>query len=312
MGVSKTNYPEAVINDDAHADPLGFLIVYVDDILCAGPRHVVEASLGRIRDEWTCSEVEWVNEVKWLKFCGMQLRWQGDSLLLGQPDFARELLERHGPVPGRQVPLPKIDMAPDVEDSIDPADVRRCQQLLGELLWLSGRTRPDLAFAVSTLSGWVTKCPKKVQELGRYLLGYLQETWEFVLTYKSCLTDQGEPTDELMKLTLLSDASHAPQGLRGCQGILALWGGALVQWESKRQPFAALSSTEAELIGYVDALTMGESLQVILNILEHNAMIDDGQFEIRGDNLSGIQLLLAPDGPWRTRHLRLRSFVLRE
>ena len=291
MGVSKTNYPEAVINDDAHADPLGFLIVYVDDILCAGPRNVVEAALGRIRDEWTCSEVEWVNGAKWLKFCGMQLRWQGDSLLLGQPDFARELLERHGPVPGRQVPLPKIDMVPDVEDSIDPADVRKCQQLLGELLWLSGRTRPDLAFAVSTLSGWVTKCPKKVQELGRYLLGYLQETWEFVLVYKSCLTDQGEPTDELMKLTLLSDASHAPQGLRGCQGILALWGGALVPWESKRQPFAALSSTEAELIGYVDALTMGESLQVILNILEHNAMIDDGQFEIRGDNLSGIQLL---------------------
>jgi len=33
MGVSKTNYPEPVINDDAHADPLGFLIVYVDDIL---------------------------------------------------------------------------------------------------------------------------------------------------------------------------------------------------------------------------------------------------------------------------------------
>ena len=312
MGVSKTKHPEPVINDDAHADPLGFLIVYVDDILCVGPRPVVEASLGRIRDEWTCSEVEWVNSAKWLKFCGMQLRWQGDSLLLGQPDFARELLERHGRVPGRQFPLPKIDMVPDVEDGIDPADVRKCQQLLGELLWLSGRTRPDLAFAVSTLSGWVTKCPKKVQELGRYLLGYLQETWEFVLVYKSCLTGQGEPTDELMKLTLLSDASHAPQGLRGCQGILALWGGALVQWESKRQPFAALSSTEAELIGYVDALTMGESLQVILNILEHNALVDDGQFEIRGDNLSGIQLLLAPDGPWRTRHLRLRSFVLRE
>ena len=55
---------------------------------------------------------------------------------------------------------------------------------------------------------------------------------------------------------------------------------------------------------------MGESLQVILNILEHNALIDDGQFEIRGDN--GIQLLLAPDGPCRTHHLRLRSFVLRE
>lgn len=30
------------------------------------------------------------------------------------------------------------------------------------------------------------------------------------------------------------------------------------------------------------------------------------------DNLSGIQLLQAPSGPWRTRHLRLRSHVLRE
>ena len=133
-----------------------------------------------------------------------------------------------------------------------------------------------------------------------------------VLSYGSCLDDQGQPNGDLRKVTLLSDASHAPQGLRGCQGILALWGNALVQWESRRQPFAALSSTEAELIGYVDALTMGESLQVILNVLEHNDLVESGQFEIRGDNLSGIQLLLAPDGPWRTRHLRLRSFVLRE
>ena len=46
------------------------------------------------------------------------------------------------------------------------------------------------------------------------------------------------------------------------------------------QPFAALSSTEDELIGYMAALTMGDSLQVILNTLEHNALVDDGQFEI--------------------------------
>ena len=31
-----------------------------------------------------------------------------------------------------------------------------------------------------------------------------------------------------------------------------------------------------------------------------------------GDNQSSLRLLECPDGPWRTRHLRLRSFVLRE
>jgi len=63
-----------------------------------------------------------------------------------------------------------------------------------------------------------------------------------------------------------------------------------------------LSSTEAELIGYVDAITMGKSLQVVLSILQNNALVDDGDFLLKGDNLSGIQLLLSLDGPWRTRH----------
>ena len=46
MGVSKTNYPEPVINDDAHADPLGFLIVYVDDILLCWTPHCGEGLFG--------------------------------------------------------------------------------------------------------------------------------------------------------------------------------------------------------------------------------------------------------------------------
>ena len=130
MGVSKTDYPEQQLNDDAYAQPLGFLIVYVDDVLCAAPSKVVESTLGRLRDEWTCSEVEWVSSEKWLKFCGLQLRWRGDDLLLGQPDFARELLDRHGPVAGRHIPLPKVDPTMEVEENIDLVDVRKCQQLL--------------------------------------------------------------------------------------------------------------------------------------------------------------------------------------
>lgn len=93
MGVNKKNLPEPLPNDDAYATPLGFIIVYVDDILCRGPQAVVESTLEGIKTEWTCSAVEWVKENHWLKFCGMQM--------LGQPGFARELVERHGSVTGR-------------------------------------------------------------------------------------------------------------------------------------------------------------------------------------------------------------------
>ena len=81
---------------------------------------------------------------------------------------------------------------------------------------------------------------------------------------------------------------------------------------SKTQPFATLSTTECELLGYVDGLTLGESVGAIVNVLEQNALAHEGCYVLRGDNLSGLQLLHAPSGPWRTRHLRLRSHVLRE
>jgi hypothetical protein len=41
-------------------------------------------------------------------------------------------------------------------------------------------------------------------------------------------------------------------------------------------------------------------------------LVDEDDFMLKGDDLSGIQLLLSPDGPWRTKYLRLRSCVLRE
>ena len=49
-----------------------------------------------------------------------------------------------------------------------------------------------------------------------------------------------------------------------------------------------------------------------MNVLQENTLDREGSYILRGDNLSGLQLLQAPSGPWRTRHLRLRSHVLRE
>jgi len=111
---------------------------------------------------------------------------------------------------------------------------------------------------------------------------------DYALVYGACGTTSEERKVALMNVTILSYASHAPQGLRGHQGLLALWGNALVRWESKKQPFAALSSTESEVIGYVDAVTIGESLQVVLNILQNNMLLNEGDFLLMGDILSGI------------------------
>ena len=86
-----------------------------------------------------------------------------------------------------------------------------------------------------------------------------------------------------------------------------------MQWESCRQPFHTLSTAESELVGYCEAALMMKSIQALMVVL-HGPNVDETQFEkiIYGDNSSAIAILSNPDGGWRTRHLRLRSFGLRD
>ena len=293
--------------------PVGYALSYVDDFIVMGEKLAASSFLDRLSTMWRCSKPAWVDRESWLKFCGMQLRWSDQGLLLGQPDYAKEVVSRHPEAQPKPSPLPKLD-DDLVEDDISPEDVRACQVVIGELLWLSTRTRPDLSFAVAYLGSRVTKCPRRVLKLAEHTVGYLHATTDLALVYsppKEKVDDFGR-RDSLSRLEVASDASFAPGGGRGHQGLLAFWAGGLVSWESKAQPFATLSTTESELLGYVDALSMGESVGAIVNVLELNALERDGSYILKGDNLSGLQLLQAPSGPWRTRHLRLRSHVLRE
>ena len=210
--------------DDEEAKTEGYVVVYVDDLLIVGSSTTVQEGLNRIRSQWECSEPSWVNSGDWTRFCGLELRWRGDNLLLGQPAYAKELGQRHGDLPPKLTPLPKIDgdLEPEVDPSID--DVRRAQGLVGELLWLSVRSRPDLSYAISLMGRHVTRCPKKVLELGDHVLGYVQQTWDQALSYGPCSEDWGEPGGDgcddlgrgisLRDLQVFSDASHAPGGRR--------------------------------------------------------------------------------------------------
>ena len=109
----------------------------------------------------------------------------------------------------------------------------------------------------------------------------------------------GEPCRE-KGIHMHSDALFGPPGSRGYQGLMAMYSGALIQWESKQQPFGTLSSSEAELMGYTDAL-MGESCATIAAILENGDGNKAVDCVFHGDSQSGIRILQSPDGPWRTR-----------
>ena len=269
-------------------------------------------------------------------------------------------------------------------------DVKKAQGLVGELLWLSVRTRPDISFGVAWMAQHITKCPQLVVKAAEEMVGYLLGTQSLGLSYERCVGGRGVDgalpfAHAMNRIELYADVSYAPGGGRSHQGVMACYGGSLVQWLSVRQAFTTLSTAEAELVGYLEAMTMGQSVAVVLGILEKGAWDDllvdvakqqdlvysdlvqhgerlyegevqdvdapleeeheknrllaenhegagvhrgddrkgaqvgqdssvggGGDFVVYGDNSSAITIIGSADGPWRTRHLRLRAEVLRE
>ena len=330
----------------------GYLVVYVDDVLAVGPRDVIESTLAMIQRTWKCAEPSWITDPGGLKFCGFEIEARSGGIYINQKAYAQELCERHQVSVFRSTPMSSATAAMLGEESEEESRpevkwVRRAQAVTGELLWLSIRTRPDLAFAVNTLGRIATKRPHLAVRIGEEILSYIYTTQKLGIFYGECRGGDGCGAEgglalprSMRRVECFADISFAPQAEKSVQGVIGTYGGAPIQWESNRQTCCALSTAEAELYGYVEAMTMAENIESIVGILEEVPVVErwkeaqQGEDEpqddplgdeghgssvketidkvVYGDNTAAIAVLCSPDGPWRTRHLRLRSQVLRE
>lgn len=104
-------------------------------------------------------------------------------------------------------------------------------------------------------------------------------------------------------------------GHRSIQGLVLCMAGSPIAWQSSTQPFVTHSTAEAELVSYCEALTAGRATEALLCAMWGEPLVSENTFEriIYGDNAAAIGLAHGNSSTsWRTRHLRVRSNILRE
>ena len=158
---------------------------------------------------------------------------------------------------------------------------RRYQSGVGSLLYISSRTRPDFAFAVSQLCRH-THLPRQIHwhMLTRSLL-YLQRTKDRPLHF---------PRDRKSGLVAYCDATYGGDITRhAAGGIIIKYNGCPIHWEAKREKHACLSVHEAEL------RTLTTTIRLLLwfkNILyQMGEMEQDEVCYLLSDSKSSIQTL---------------------
>lgn len=224
----------------------GYVVVDVDDLLVVGEGTTVKDFLTKARSTWTCSEPSWLDDGL-MKFCGFEVERRDGRIYVGQPSYAKELCERHECKRSRPTPVSstlatvvgELDM--DAPQSQEVAMVKKAQSLTGEILWLAVRTRPDLSYVVSLMGRLSTRHPRVAIQLGEEAIGYVFGTWDKGLEYKRCEESRRHGEDAYLpftrcmrRLEVFADVSFAPNAGRSVQGIVAMYGGSPVQWESSR------------------------------------------------------------------------------
>ncbi|CAE7623069.1 unnamed protein product [Symbiodinium sp. CCMP2592] len=275
---------------------IGILVVYVDDLLLCGRTELIKELAAAIKAVWKTSPLQLATDGE-IRFLGIEISLTSQGFALSQRAYIEELLRIHEMTPKRKdlVPVAKelaSFVAAEDEAPANEAEIRAAQQIAGELLWISQRTRPDIAFVCSLVGSLATRAPRRAVEIGEKTLGYLQRTIGRQLLYEG-----GVPY-----LTGFVDASFAPDASRSHTGWIVLLAGNVIAWRSSRQSCISLSTAEAELEAAVEGLVALQGVQALL----HDIGVTSLQLQMHSDSTSALAIARGSCS-WRTRHLRLKS-----
>ena len=129
-------------------------------------------------------------------------------------------------------PSLKLTKASDDSTNIDK-DLY--QSAVGKLLYLSTRTRPDIAFAICSVARFTANPTQQHWKAVKHILRYIAGTIKFGLLFA-----KGESTE----CTGYSDADWAGDidDRKSTSGYMFKIAGASVSWRSKKQSCVALST----------------------------------------------------------------------
>ena len=290
--------------DFAGAELLAMIITYVDDIFYLAESDLIKVLHAWVEEEWPCSPLQWTESEEGTRYLGIEIRQnEKKQFELCQSAYIKNLLRSHGleeAIPTK-LPCPKEWM------NFSASELRHGQRIVGEQLWLTMRTRPDLLFPVNYMASRVSKQPNKVAKIGLRLMSYLKETMDMKLVI-GCDQDLSIATQQApICLTGYSDASFAPFGGKSFGASLVTASGSPISWKASKQAFVTLSVMEAELYEASQAATLLESVGCLF----------DETYKTRVarllcvDNSAAVSMLEGGAGSWRTRHLRVRCAHVR-
>jgi len=186
-------------------------------------------------------------------------------------------------------------------------EIKDFQQQIGSLLYLSLKTRPDLAFAIS-------KCSRFMSNPDKSHFKALNRIWQYLNTYPDLGIVLYCNSEIFIKIYCDSDWASNLDDRKSTQGYMSCIGNAPINWSTKLQKTIACSSTEAEYMALKSATQEAIYLLNMLKWLANKKLIILAKpfATILVDNLGAKDLSENPSHHERTKHIDIAYHFIRQ
>ncbi|KAK2968669.1 hypothetical protein RJ640_004028 [Escallonia rubra] len=274
------------------------LVVYVDDIVITGDDCTGITSLKKFLQ--TKFHTKDLGQLKY--FLGIEVTRSKKGIFLSQRKYVLDLLVETGKAGAKpcNTPMnPSVHLTKDDGDRLD--DPEKYRRLVGKLNYLIV-TRPDIAYAVSTVSQFMSEPTVKHWAALEQILCYLKGAPGLGLLY----SNHGHSYIECF-----SDADWAGSKLdrNSTTGYCVFVGGNLVSWKSKKQSVVSRSSAESEYRAMAQSTC---EVMWICHQLEEISLKPPLPAKLWCDNQAARHIASNPVYHERTKHIEVDCHFIRE
>ncbi|KAK2971003.1 hypothetical protein RJ640_001517 [Escallonia rubra] len=274
------------------------LVVYVDDIVITGDDCTGITSLKKFLQ--TKFHTKDLGQLKY--FLGIEVTRSKKGIFLSQRKYVLDLLVETGKAGAKpcNTPMnPSVHLTKDDGDRLD--DPEKYRRLVGKLNYLIV-TRPDIAYAVSTVSQFMSEPTVKHWAALEQILCYLKGAPGLGLLY----SNHGHSYIECF-----SDADWAGSKLdrKSTTGYCVFVGGNLVSWKSKKQSVVSRSSAESEYRAMAQSTC---EVMWICHLLEEISLKPPLPAKLWCDNQAARHIASNPVYHERTKHIEVDCHFIRE
>ena len=279
------------------------IAVYVDDLIVGGDNEKnIDYTKKTISAKFEVTDMGLLHY-----FLGVKVVQKSDTgdIWIGQPNFTRDLLKKFQMAECKQVETPsdpsmKLCKKTESEEEVDKV---KYQSAVGSLLYLSTRSRPDIAFAVGNAARYCSQPSQTHWSAVKRVLRYLKGTTDLGLLYQHANVN----------LVGYSDADWAgdTNDRKSTSGYVFMMSGSAISWRSKKQTSVALSTAEAEYIALSSATQEAMWLRQLFSSLmkDYELSIPTTIYE---DNQSTICMARNNQSHGRSKHVDIKYHFVRE